>query len=437
MKDLYVIRSNICLMLTIIQTMNKVLIVDASESDCRLMSGLLVKHGYEPIAVESMEAAKEEVAKLPPGAVVVTAMKFAHGTAQELVSWQKHEGYKFPVVAVVDNLNPLEIADVMKDGGAVDIIQRPAIGKQLTETVRKYIKEVDPASPDHKLIHRPSKEFERIEREITRIASTEANVIILGESGMGKEQIAREIFNQSNRTDKPLIIIEAGGAALVGEHNPGSEKSEMYNRIVGYFKKAAGGTIILKNVHLLNFDKQSVILHILSEEHPDVRVICTAEPELLELVSNKTFRSNLFFNLREIDITVNPLRKVTEDIQPIAEFYLTQYAEEHHQPVKRFDASAIKMLKHHNWPGNIRELKNVIQLAAGNVSGEVITSSHLSISRSSPEVSDSLLLRDPKAEKQRIVEALTKSDGIISQAAKLLGVSRITLANKMKIYGLK
>ena len=364
-------------------------------------------------------------------------MKFAHGTAQELVSWQKHEGYKFPVVAVVDNLNPLEIADVMKDGGAVDIIQRPAIDKQLTETVRKYIKEVDPASPDHKLIHRPSKEFERIEREITRIASTEANVIILGESGMGKEQIAREIFNQSNRTDKPLIIIEAGGAALVGEHNPGSEKSEMYNRIVGYFKKAAGGTIILKNVHLLNFDKQSVILHILSEEHPDVRVICTAEPELLELVSNKTFRSNLFFNLREIDITVNPLRKVTEDIQPIAEFYLTQYAEEHHQPVKRFDASAIKMLKHHNWPGNIRELKNVIQLAAGNVSGEVITSSHLSISRSSPEVSDSLLLRDPKAEKQRIVEALTKSDGIISQAAKLLGVSRITLANKMKIYGLK
>ncbi|GFI67895.1 regulatory protein AtoC [Muribaculaceae bacterium] len=417
--------------------MNKVIIVDASESDRRLMSGLLVKHGYEPIAVESMEAAKEEVAKLPPGAVVVTAMKFAHGTAQELVSWQKHEGYKFPVVAVVDNLNPLEIADVMKDGGAVDIIQRPAIDKQLTETVRKYIKEVDPASPDHKLIHRPSKEFERIEREITRIASTEANVIILGESGMGKEQIAREIFNQSNRTDKPLIIIEAGGAALVGEHNPGSEKSEMYNRIVGYFKKAAGGTIILKNVHLLNFDKQSVILHILSKEHPDVRVICTAEPELLELVSNKTFRSNLFFNLREIDITVNPLRKVTEDIQPIAEFYLTQYAEEHHQPVKRFDASAIKMLKHHNWPGNIRELKNVIQLAAGNVSGEVITSSHLSISRSSPEVSDSLLLRDPKAEKQRIVEALTKSDGIISQAAKLLGVSRITLANKMKIYGLK
>lgn len=417
--------------------MNKILIVEASISDCRLMSGLLTRAEYEPIAVDKMEAAQGEVAKLPPGAVVVAAMKFTGGTAQELINWQKREGYKFPVIAIVDNFNPSDILSVMRDGGAVDVIQRPAIDKQLVETVRKYIKNVCTATADELLIHRPSKEFERIEKEITRIASADANVIIFGESGMGKEQIAREIFRQSNRTDKPLIVIEAGGAALIGEHNPGSERSEMYNRIGGYFKKAAGGTIILKNVHLLNFDKQSVVLHILSEDHPDVRVICTAEPELLELVSDKTFRSNLFFNLREMDITVKPLRKVTEDIQPVAEFYLTQYAEGHQDSVKRLDASAVKTLKHHNWPGNIRELKNVIQLAAGNVEGNVITSSDLSISRSSPEVPDSLLLRNPKVEKQRIVDALGKTDGIISQAAKLLGISRITLANKMKLHGLK
>lgn len=83
--------------------MNKILIVDASESDRRLMSGLLTRAGYEPIAVDTMEAAKEEVAKLPPGAVVVTAMKFAHGTAQELVNWQKREGYKFPAFHTADD----------------------------------------------------------------------------------------------------------------------------------------------------------------------------------------------------------------------------------------------------------------------------------------------------------------------------------------------
>ncbi len=118
--------------------MNKVLIVDASDSDRRLMSGLLTRAGYEPIAVESMETAKEEVAKLSPGAVVVAAMKFTGGTAQELVNWQKREGYNFPVIAIVENLNPLEIADVMKGWGAVDIVQRPAIDKQLIETVGRY-----------------------------------------------------------------------------------------------------------------------------------------------------------------------------------------------------------------------------------------------------------------------------------------------------------
>lgn len=98
--------------------MNKILIVDASESDRRLMSGLLTRAGYEPITVDKMEAAKEEVAKLPPGAVVVAAMKFTGGTAQELINWQKREGYKFPVIAIVDNFNAVDILSVMRDGGA-------------------------------------------------------------------------------------------------------------------------------------------------------------------------------------------------------------------------------------------------------------------------------------------------------------------------------
>lgn len=123
--------------------MNRVFIVDASESGRRLMSGLLVKHGYEPIVVDDMEAAKEEVAKLPSGAVVVAAMKFSHGTAQELINWQKCEGYRFLVIAIMDNLNPSDILSVMRDGGAVDVIQRPAIDKQLLDVVCKYINNIN------------------------------------------------------------------------------------------------------------------------------------------------------------------------------------------------------------------------------------------------------------------------------------------------------
>ena len=416
--------------------MNKVLIVEASESDRRLMSGLLVKHGYEPIAVETMEAAKDEVEKLPPGAVIVTAMKFTGGTAQDLINWQKSEGYKFSVIAIVDNLNPSDLLDLMHSG-ITDVIQRPAIDKQIVETVGKHVRDIDVPTADDLLINRPSKEFQRIEREITRIASADANVIIFGESGMGKEQIAREIFRQSARTDKPLIVIEAGGAALVGEHKPGSEKSEMYNRIGGYFKKAAGGTIILKNVHLLNFDKQSVVLHILNEDHPDVRVICTAEPELLELVREKKFRPTLFYLLRQLDVNVPPLRRLKEDLPAIVDYYLMRYSQEKKEDPKHLSASAMKLLRQHSWPGNIRELEVAILLAAQHVEGMVIRADDLTICQATPIMKETLLLRDENEERRRIEDAMIQAQGIKAQAAKLLGIDRKTLSYKMRNYGME
>lgn len=418
--------------------MNKILIVDAHDSDVRFMSGLLMRAGYEPVITASMDVGKEAVAKLPPGAVVVAAIKFTGGTAREFINWQKREGYKFPVIAIVENLNGLDAIEVMQDHGAVAVVQRLALDKQLTETVGKYIRPVESAeSSRNALIPRPSDEFKAIENEISRVAISSANVIIIGESGMGKEQIARAIYRQSNRTDKPLTVLEAGGAALVGKHDPTSGNSEMYNRIKGYFKDAAGGTIIIKNIHLLNFDKQSVFLHILSEEDPDVRVICTAEPELLEMVTEKTFRPTLFYLLREVDITVPPLRKIVGDIIPIAEFFLKSHARKNNEVVKHLDSSAVKALKVHLWPGNIRELKNVINLAASNVAGEVITASDLPISHSSPETKDSLRLRNPTDERQKIAEALAKTGGNITQASKLLDIGRTTLTYKVKQYGLK
>ncbi len=114
--------------------MNKVIIVEASESDRRLMLGLLVKHGYEPIAIENMEAAKNEVAKLPPGAVVVAAMKFTGGTAQELINWQKREGYKFPVIAVVDNFNANVIVFGESGTGKEQIARQIYLNSSRTES---------------------------------------------------------------------------------------------------------------------------------------------------------------------------------------------------------------------------------------------------------------------------------------------------------------
>lgn len=284
---------------------------------------------------------------------------------------------------------------------------------------------------------RQSEAFRRIEKSIRTIAATNANAIIFGECGTGKEQIAKQIYLHSSRAQKPCTVIEAGGAALVGQHDPTTLRSEIYNRMEGYFKKADGGTIIIKNVQLLSFDKQSVLLHILENEHPDVRVICTAEPELLKMVSEKAFRPNLFYILRQVDISVPPLREVTEDIGSLSDYFLTLYAHKTQQDRKRLDISAIKALKLHQWSGNVRELKDVILFAAFHTSDDVITASDLNFSQSEPEPDTSLRLQEPEREKTKIIAALRQAEGNKSQAARLLGVGRSTLDYKLRQYGIK
>lgn len=418
--------------------MNKVLIADASDSDRRLMSGLLVKSGYEPIAVESMEAAKKEVEKLPPGAVIVADYKLPDGSAKELINWLKCHSFGIPVISIIDRMDAITVRDVLKDHGAVDIIQRPALNLQLCETVERYIRET-PSMDDTEtfsLILRVGGSFKKIEDAIKRTAKTKANVVIFGESGTGKEQIARMLCRQSDRHGKPVIILEAGGAALVGKHDPNSGNSKMYDRISGYFNKAEGGTIIIKNVQLLSFDKQSVLLHILSNERHDVRVICTASSELLRKVHDGEFRDSLFYHLRQMDITVPALRETAEDIPTIAELILEEYGQESDSPPKRLDASAKKALRFHSWPGNVRELKYLLKVSAYHSTSQILTAEDLMFSQSEPEPSDSLLLNDPEIEKQRIENALRQVSNHREKAAELLGISRNTLYKKIKLYGI-
>ena len=417
--------------------MNKVLIVDASASDGRIMAGLLTRAGYNPVVTDCIEAGKVEAAKLPPGAVIVTAMRLSDGTAKEFINWLKTEGYKFPVIAIVDNLNT-DAVDVMRGGGAVDVVQRLAIDKQLTETVGEYSKaEHIVLTLDNQLLPRKSEEWQMIEEKIKAIAATNANAIIFGECGSGKEQVAHQIYLNSSREQKPITIVDAGGAALVGRHNPENERSEIYNRIEGYFQKSVGGTIIIKNVHLLTFEKQSVLLHILETEHPDVRVICTAEPELLKMVTEKTFRPNLFFILRQSDIAVPPLKETAEDIPVIADFFLKCYAAQTGKPRKHLDASAIKALKLYPWPGNVRELKDIVLFAAFHAKGDTISEDDINFNLSEPEMPSALSLKDPAYEKKMILEALNRMNWNKTNAAKLLGISRSAIDYKIKHYGLK
>lgn len=416
--------------------MNTILIVDASASDSRIMSGLLTRTGYNPVFVDSIEAGKLGAAKLPPGAVIVAAMRLPDGTAREFINWLKTEGYGFPVIAIVDNLSGIDAVEVMRGGGAVDVIQRPAIDKQLVETVAKYARaENIVLTLDNKLIPRSSAKWKNVLDEIEAIAATNANAIIIGECGTGKEQVAHQIYLHSSREQKPHITLEAGSAAFIGTHDPKSERSELYSRMKSYFRNAEGGTIIIKNVHLLSFDKQSVLLHILSEEHPDVRVICTAEPELLSMAAEKRFRQNLYYTLRQRDIALPALRESTEDIPTIADYLLKAYAAKTGKPRKRLDASAIKALKLYPWPGNVRELKDIVLFAAFHAKTDTITADDINFNLSEPTTDNSLALRNPLKERSMIMEAYQRG-GNWKQAAKLLNITEKTLISLRKKYGI-
>lgn len=155
------------------------------------------------------------------------------------------------------------------------------------------------------------------------------------------------------------------------------------------------------------------------------------------MVSEKTFRPNLFYILRQVDISVPPLREVTEDIESLSDYFLTLYAHKTERDRKRLDVSATKALRLHQWPGNVRELKDVVLFAAFHTSDDVITASDLNFSQSDPEPDTNLRLQEPEREKSKIIAAMRQVEGNKSQAARLLGIGRSTLDYKLRQYGIK
>lgn len=176
-----------------------------------------------------MDAAKKEVKNLPPHAVIVTGVKFRGGTATELIQWLKSGGFNYPVIVIVDKMEAMLVHEVMKNHGAVEVVQRPALDLQLVDAVSRHSHPCAD-SCQHAIFPRPSKISKGIMESIRRVASTKANVIIFGESGTGKEIIARKICELSSRKSLPVIVLEAGGAALVGKYDPTSGNSKMYDR---------------------------------------------------------------------------------------------------------------------------------------------------------------------------------------------------------------
>jgi two-component system NtrC family response regulator len=301
-----------------------------------------------------------------------------------------------------------------------------------------------------------SESIERLRMMIKRIAPTSITALLLGESGTGKEVAANAVHLASDRKKKPFIAINCASIpeALLESELFGFEKGAFtgaHRTTKGKIECAEGGTLFLDEIGDMPYSLQAKLLRFLQEKNierlggrqeisVDVRVVCATNQNLEQMVADKTFREDLFYRVSEITLNIPPLRDRDEDVIILAQYFLQHYAMEYKRNVKSFSEDALSAIKAHKWPGNIRELQNKVKSSVIMTTGTQVTAIDLGFfdhQDKSFELSLNLRVVREQAESITIQKAYTLSDGNMSKAADLLGVTRPTLYSLIEKYGLK
>ncbi len=295
----------------------------------------------------------------------------------------------------------------------------------------------------------------RLKQMVQRIAPTEITALLLGESGTGKEVTAKAIHQVSNRQKKPFIAINCASIPenLLESELFGFEKGAFtgaHKTTLGKIECAQGGTLFLDEIGDMPYNLQAKLLRFLQEkvierlggrkEIPvDVRVICATNQNLENMVVIKEFREDLFYRITEITLNIPPLRDREEDVLILANFFLQQYAAEYKRNIKSFSKEALQAIKHHQWPGNIRELQNKVKSSVIMCTGIQITAFDLGFFDDAyTEYEFSLNLRTVREEAETIAiqKAYALTEGNMSKTAELLGITRPTLYSLIEKYNI-
>ncbi len=297
-----------------------------------------------------------------------------------------------------------------------------------------------------------SKAIQEIKRLINRIARTDTTVLILGETGTGKELVAQLIHKKSLRRDKPLVVINCGAIpeTLLESELFGYEKGAFtgaYTRHIGKFESAQGGTLFLDEIGDLSLGLQVKILRAIEHKEVDrlgsrfpikvdVRVIASSNKDLLEAIKNGTFREDLYYRLSVATIYIPPLRERMEDIEPLSRYYLNSLSKKYSRAFRGFTKEAMEAMHHYRWPGNIRELIHRIERAVVMSTNQYLTVSDLGLEDVIPKKVMGLKEARNEAEKITLTEALNRNRWNITKSAQELGISRKTLRDLIKKHGI-
>jgi len=348
--------------------------------------------------------------------------------------------------------------------GAFDFVEKPFEPDRLAELchrasearsrvleTRALRRELSDAGALTRRLMGASPSMEKLRETILDVAQADGHVLILGETGTGKELVARSLHDQSTRAGEPFVAINCGAlpetlieSELFGHRKGAFTSADSDHQ--GWFQQADSGTLFLDEVGELTLDGQAKLLRIL-EGHPflpvggtqqltvDVRVICATNRDLREFVEEKKFREDLFYRLSVFELYVPPLRERGPDIQLLVEHFLDVFKHKHGRPDLKLSPEGRQKLLGYQWPGNVRQLRNVIDSAVIMADSDLILAEDLGLTSTSPDRMETL--RIDHWERKLIIEALQRSESNIPQAAKLLGISRATLYRKIDDYGLK
>ncbi len=369
---------------------------------------------------------------------------------------------KDSIVIVMTAFASVETAVQALKDGAYDYVTKPFDPDDLSHLIRNAASQITLKAENEALKNKiisleniediigNSDAMMKVLKEVESVAQSNSSVIITGESGTGKELIARAIHSNSPRKYFPMVSVHCGALSeslleseLFG-HEKGAFTGAMFNR-KGRFEMADGGTIFLDEIATISAKMQIELLRVLEsktfvrvggnkEIKSDFRVICATNRDLKKLVEYGTFREDLYYRLNVVNIKIPPLRERPEDIPQLVDHFIKKYCTSMSRDIISIDPAASKRIEEYDFPGNVRELENMIERAIVIGNGKEIMLKDLPLGKdiisSSYESLDDL-------EKKFIFEILNKYDWNISRSARALKVDRVTLYNKIKKYGLK
>ncbi|NIR47617.1 PAS domain S-box protein [candidate division KSB1 bacterium] len=377
-----------------------------------------------------------------------------HMWAPEGLIGIRADGDKFPVEAT--------FSQVQVSGQKLytiilrDINERKRAEAELSKLrlERVYLQEQIKSEYNFEEIVGASVSMKEVFKNIEKVAATDSTVLLTGETGTGKELVARAIHNLSRRKDNVLIKVNCGGlpAGLVESELFGHEKGAFTGAATkkkGRFELADGGTIFLDEVGELPLETQTKLLRVLQEQEfervggtqtiqVDVRVLAATNQNLEEAVAQGTFRSDLFYRLNIFPIHIPPLRERRDDIPPLTDHFVKKFSGRTGKGIDSISPKALEKLMRYDWPGNVRELANLLERAVILCEGKVLKPAHLGVTAQHSVSGDAISTLE-EAERQLILKALEKTDGVVGGAkgaASLLGLKRTTLLSKMKKLGL-